>query len=47
MATDWEDYAYHALEELTATEGLKNKYEDLKTACWVLRKTRMASRNRL
>lgn len=32
MATDWEDYAYHALEELTATEGLKNKYEDLKNS---------------
>lgn len=28
MATDWEDYAYHALDELSKTEGLKNKYEN-------------------
>ena len=27
MATDWEPYAEFALEELTLTEGLKNKYE--------------------
>jgi len=27
MVTDWEDYALHALEELTATTGLKNCYE--------------------
>lgn len=26
MATDWEDYALHALEELTATAALKNSY---------------------
>jgi tRNA (guanine-N7-)-methyltransferase len=28
MATDWEDYAIHALEELTATPKLQNTYED-------------------
>ncbi|MDR2964964.1 MAG: tRNA (guanosine(46)-N7)-methyltransferase TrmB [Treponema sp.] len=28
MATDWEDYAMHALEELNATSGLKNKYSN-------------------
>ena len=28
FVTDWEDYAQHALEELTATEGLKNAYAD-------------------
>jgi tRNA (guanine-N7-)-methyltransferase len=28
MVTDWEDYARHALEELNATAGLKNAYED-------------------
>ena len=28
MVTDWEDYAVHALEELTATAGIVNKYED-------------------
>lgn len=28
MCTDWEEYAVEALEELRATEGLKNKYED-------------------
>jgi tRNA (guanine-N7-)-methyltransferase len=28
MATDWEDYANHALEELSATPGLKNAYKD-------------------
>jgi len=27
MVTDWEDYALHALEELTATASLKNAYE--------------------
>ena len=27
MATDWQPYAEFALEELTATEGIKNKYE--------------------
>jgi tRNA (guanine-N7-)-methyltransferase len=27
MVTDWEDYALHALEELTATVALKNAYE--------------------
>ena len=27
MATDWEPYAEFALEELTQTEGLKNKYD--------------------
>jgi tRNA (guanine-N7-)-methyltransferase len=27
MVTDWEDYALHALEELTATDGLKNSYD--------------------
>jgi tRNA (guanine-N7-)-methyltransferase len=27
MATDWEPYAEFALEELTLTEGLKNKYD--------------------
>lgn len=27
MATDWEPYAEFALEELTATEGLVNRYE--------------------
>jgi len=27
MVTDWEDYALHALEELTATAALKNAYE--------------------
>ena len=27
MVTDWEDYALHALEELTATAGLQNVYE--------------------
>lgn len=29
MATDWEDYAHHALEELSKTEFLKNAYSDL------------------
>ena len=29
MATDWEDYAYHALEELTKTESLINSYASL------------------
>lgn len=29
MATDWEDYAHHALEELTKTESLKNSYASL------------------
>jgi len=28
MVTDWEDYALFALEELTATIGLKNTYND-------------------
>lgn len=28
FATDWEEYAQSALEELTLTEGLSNKYED-------------------
>ena len=28
MVTDWEDYALHALEELTAATGLQNCYED-------------------
>ncbi len=28
MATDWEEYARSALEELSATEGIKNKYSD-------------------
>jgi len=28
MATDWEDYAIHALEELNATTALKNMYEN-------------------
>jgi len=27
MVTDWEDYALHALEELSATAGLRNAYE--------------------
>lgn len=27
MATDWEEYAQSALEELSATRGLKNKFE--------------------
>jgi tRNA (guanine-N7-)-methyltransferase len=27
MVTDWEDYALFALEELSATESLRNKYE--------------------
>jgi tRNA (guanine-N7-)-methyltransferase len=27
MVTDWEDYALHALDELTATAGLRNAYE--------------------
>lgn len=27
MATDWEEYAESALEELSATHGLKNKFE--------------------
>ncbi len=27
MCTDWEEYADEALEELKATEGLKNKYD--------------------
>jgi len=27
MVTDWEDYALHALEELTMTEQLKNEYD--------------------
>lgn len=27
MVTDWEDYALYALEELSATEGLKNNYD--------------------
>jgi len=28
MATDWEDYALHALEELSATANLRNVYEN-------------------
>lgn len=28
MVTDWREYAEFALEELTLTEGLKNKYSD-------------------
>lgn len=28
MASDWEDYGFWALEELTATEGLVNAYKD-------------------
>ena len=28
MVTDWEDYAFFALEELNATIGLKNEYND-------------------
>jgi len=28
MVTDWEDYANHALEELSATANLQNKYQD-------------------
>ena len=28
MVTDWEDYALHALEELTASAMLKNIYEE-------------------
>ncbi|MDR3020963.1 MAG: tRNA (guanosine(46)-N7)-methyltransferase TrmB [Treponema sp.] len=28
MTTDWEDYAHHALEELTATDGLVNAWKD-------------------
>ncbi|MCL2242981.1 MAG: tRNA (guanosine(46)-N7)-methyltransferase TrmB [Treponema sp.] len=28
MVTDWEDYALHALEELTATAGLQNVYDN-------------------
>jgi len=28
MVTDWEDYALHALEELSAAAGLRNAYED-------------------
>lgn len=32
MATDWEDYAVHALEELTATVGLRNNYDDFAVA---------------
>jgi len=28
FVTDWEDYALFALEELTATKGLKNEYAD-------------------
>jgi len=28
FVTDWEDYALHALEELTTTPSLKNKYEN-------------------
>ncbi|MCL2720190.1 MAG: tRNA (guanosine(46)-N7)-methyltransferase TrmB [Treponema sp.] len=28
MVTDWEDYAAHALEELTLTDSLKNMYDD-------------------
>ena len=27
MVTDWEDYAFHALEELSAAAGLHNAYE--------------------
>jgi len=27
MVTDWEDYAFHALEELSSTEGLSNAYD--------------------
>jgi len=27
MVTDWEDYAFYALEELTASAGLRNEYE--------------------
>ena len=27
FATDWEEYAFSALEELSLTDGLKNKYE--------------------
>jgi len=32
MVTDWEDYALHALEELTASSSLKNKYESFASA---------------
>jgi len=32
MATDWEDYANHALEELTATTLLQNAYSDFAPA---------------
>ena len=28
MVTDWEDYALHALEELSATANLRNMYQD-------------------
>ncbi|MCL2810228.1 MAG: tRNA (guanosine(46)-N7)-methyltransferase TrmB [Treponema sp.] len=28
MVTDWVDYAFHALEELTLTDTLQNKYEN-------------------
>jgi len=31
MVTDWEDYANHALEELSATANLKNAYEGFAT----------------
>jgi len=31
MVTDWEDYANHALEELSATFALKNAYEGFAT----------------
>lgn len=31
MVTDWEDYALHALEELSSTAGLKNAYEGFST----------------
>jgi len=31
MVTDWEDYALHALEELTATVTLKNAYDGFAT----------------
>lgn len=30
MATDWEDYAFHALNELSETKDLVNSYESLK-----------------
>jgi len=32
MVTDWEDYALHALEELTLTPGLHNEYDGFASA---------------